>query len=120
MYVGMPVFGAFFIIGFFVAIKSESGAKAWRKLLISAAILSFSLPISGIIFTGGMMASQPAVSGEFSAAHTAGVAMGGALVSGFLGFIGFFLGVIFLVIGLLVGRDKQVIYVQAPPDEKKI
>lgn len=28
------------------------------------------------------------------------------------GFVGFFLGVIFLIVGLMIGRDKQVVVVE--------
>ncbi len=29
-----------------------------------------------------------------------------------MGFVGFFLGVVFLIIGFLVGRDKHIVYVE--------
>lgn len=59
------------------------------------------------MFTGSYVASQ-----THSGAAAAGAAIGGGLVSGALGFVGFLLGVVFLIIGLLVGRDKQIVYVQ--------
>jgi hypothetical protein len=34
------------------------------------------------------------------------------------GFLGFFLGVIFLVIGLLTGRDKEVVIIKEGASEK--
>lgn len=101
----------FWIVGFVLALSASTAGKAWRRLLISSAVLSFLLPISGLIFTGSHIASQTDTSG----AATAGAAIGGTLLSGALGFLGFFLSIVFLVIGLLVGRDKQVVYVQALP-----
>lgn len=114
-YIGLIVMGSLFVLGFFIAIKSNSGAKAWRKVLITSGIMSFMLPFSGIISTSLIMARH-ANQGPVLGAQAAGMALGGTFVSGVLGFIGFFLGVIFLVIDLLVGRDKQGVYIQVPPN----
>ena len=105
--------GAFFIVwavGIVIAVMAPSAGKAWRRLLLTSSVFSFLLPLSGLIFTGAVMASQTT-----GAAEAAGAAIGGGLVSGLLGFVGFFLGVVFLIIGLLVGRDKQVVYVERAP-----
>lgn len=74
-----------------------------------------------MIYTGSFMAKHVDSGAQYAGAQAAGAAIGGGLISGVMGFVGFFLGVVFLVIGLLVGRDKQVIYVQAPasPDEQR-
>ena len=114
---GAISFLAFWVVGIVVAIRSASAAKAWRKLLISSAVLSFLLPLSGLIYTGSFMTKHVDPNAQYAGAQAAGAAIGGGLISGFMGFVGFFLGAVFLVIGLLVGRDKQVVYVQAPPSE---
>lgn len=96
--------------------KAETVGKAWRKLMLSCSGLSFMLPLAAMIFTGQHL-SKISDAGA-GGAEMAGAAIGGGLVSGVMGFAGFFLGVVFLIIGLLVGRDKQVVYVQqgaAPP-----
>ncbi|MGF6128962.1 hypothetical protein QF019_004186 [Pseudomonas frederiksbergensis] len=108
------VFFVVWIIALVVAVYAPTSGKAWRRLLVTSGIASFMLPLSGIIFTGSHIATN--ISGAHSSAETAGAAIGGTLVSGFLGFVGFFLGVIFLIVGLLVGRDKQVVYIQSPPN----
>lgn len=110
---GAIVFFAAWVVSLVIAIYAPRPGKAWRRLLVMSGIAAFMLPLSGIIFTGSHLATN--LSGAHSGAEKAGAAIGGTLVSGFLGFVGFFLGVIFLVIGLLVGRDKQIVYVQAPP-----
>lgn len=110
---GAIVFFAAWVVALVIAIYAPSPGKAWRRLLVMSGIAAFMLPLSGIIFTGSHIATN--LAGAHSGAEKAGAAIGGTLVSGFLGFVGFFLGVIFLVIGLLVGRDKQIVYVQAPP-----
>lgn len=109
---GAITFLALWLLGIVMALRSETAAKAWRKLLITSAILSFLAPISGIIYTGSYMATQVDTTSEYAGAEAVGAAIGGGLVSGFMGFIGFFLGIVFLIVGLLVGRDKQVVYVE--------
>jgi hypothetical protein len=111
---GAISFFAFWVVGLVVAILSASASKAWRKLLLSSSVLSFLLPLSGPIYTGGFMAKHVDTNAQYAGAQAAGAAIGGGLISGFMGFVGFFLGVVFLIISLLVGRDKQVVYVQAP------
>ncbi len=105
-------------VGILIGVRASSASKAWRKLLIACAVLSFLLPISGLIYTGSFMANNVDLSAQHGGAAAAGAAIGGGLISGFMGFVGFFLGIVFLVIGLLVGRDKQIVYVQAPPDSR--
>jgi len=112
---GAISFLVFWVLGIVIAVRSTTAPKAWRKLLLSSAVLSFLLPLSGLIYTGSFMAKHVDPNAEYAAAQAAGAAIGGGLVSGFMGFVGFFLGAVFLVIGLLVGRDKQVVYIQAPP-----
>ena len=104
--------GAFFItwvVGVAVAVMAPSASKAWRRLLLASSVFSFLMPLSGMIYTGAYVANNTK-----GGAEAAGAAIGGGLVSGALGFIGFFLGVIFLIVGLLVGRDKQIVYVERP------
>ena len=116
---GAITFFVLWIVGIIVAVAAPSAAKAWRRLLITSGVLSFLLPLSAIVFTGSHVASNMLRGGEYAGAAASGAAIGGGLVSGFMGILGFFLGAVFLVIGLLVGRDKQVICVQAPPPASK-
>lgn len=108
---GVWAFFLFWGLGLVLAMTAPVAAKAWRRLLLTSAVLSFMLPLSGLVFTGSYLATQ-STSG---AAETAGAVIGGGLVSGALAFVGFFLGIVFLVVGLLVGRDKQIVYVQQAP-----
>lgn len=81
-----------------VALKSPRGAKAWRWLLVTSAALSFVVPLATLIST---------------TKETEGAAVAGGLIAtGFFGVVFFLLGLAFLVIGLLVGRDKQVIVIK--------
>ena len=116
---GVVAFFVLWLVGIVIAVKAPSTGKAWRWLLICDGVLSFLLPLSALIFTGTQVAGQLEKGGEYAGAAATGAAIGGTLVSGFMGFVGFFLGVVFLVIGLLVGRDKQIVYLQAPPPPAK-
>lgn len=113
---GAIAFIIFWVIGIAIALGAKCAAKAWRRLLLTSAVLSFLAPISAIIYTGSFMATHVDTTSEYAGAQAAGAAIGGGLISGFMGFVGFFLGVVFLIIGLLVGRDKQVVYVERLPE----
>lgn len=110
---GVVTFFLMWAAGFVIALMAPSAGKAWRRLLLTSSVMSFLLPLAGIIFTGSFMANMD-TSGPHAGAAAAGAAIGGGLVSGVLGFVGFFIGVVFLIIGLLVGRDKQVVYIERP------
>jgi hypothetical protein len=113
---GAIAFIALWVIGIIVALGAQGAAKAWRRLLLTSAVFSFLAPISGIIYTGSFMAKHVDGASKYAGAEAAGAAVGGGLISGLMGFVGFFLGVVLLIIGLLVGRDKQVIYVEKQPE----
>ena len=113
---GAFAFIVFWIVGMFVAAKVPSASKAWSRLLISSGLLSFLLSLAAIISTGTLVAKAIDKGGQY--AETAGVAIGGGLVSGFMGILGFFLGAVLLVIGFMVGRDKQIVYVQTGSPDK--
>lgn len=115
---GAIAFFVLWVAGIVIAVMAPSASKAWRRLLITAGILAFMLPLSAIVFTGSQVAGTIEKGGQHAAAAATGAMIGGGLVSGIMGILGFFLGAVFLVIGLLVGRDKQVVYVQGPPPGK--
>lgn len=106
---GVIVFLLAWGAGIAIAVMAPRAAKAWRRLLLTSAVLSLLLPLAGIVFTGSFMVNHTK-----GGAEAAGAAIGGGLVSGVLGFVGFFMAVVFLIIGLLVGRDKQVVVVHVP------
>ncbi len=85
----------FWVLAFGLVITAARAAKAWRRLLLVAAVLFFSLPLSAVIFAGARNMKTLLVSDTLSLTDAA--------------IIGFFLGTIFLIIGLLVGHDRQVL-----------
>lgn len=95
-------------VGCFVA---KSGGKAWRYMMLACCLASFALPLASFIFSGAAVAEAS----DAGAASATGAAIGGGILTAISGFVGFFLGIIFLIIGLLVGRDPQVVVVQADP-----
>ncbi len=92
------------IIGFVIAFKAERPAKAWRRLLISSAIITFLIPIAGFINS----TIQVVNSDGTDSAEVIGMFVGGGLALGFFAVLSFFLGGVLLIVGLLVGRDKKV------------
>jgi len=109
--IGAISFLIFFGIAILISISSENGAKAWRRILITSSIISFLLPISAIIYSFSFMATKIDRSDEFAGAQAVGAAIGGSLVTGLYSIFGFFLGVVFLIIGLLIGREKTIVYI---------
>lgn len=101
--------------GLYVAIKSSSTALAWRELLLTAAILSFLLPVSGMLYTGSFMATKLNLATDTYGAQTAGAMIGGGFITALLGFAGFFLGVALLVTGLLLSRNSKEVFSETSP-----
>lgn len=78
--------------GITVAIKAPSIAKSWRRIFIILGVMSLTMPIA--------------------AASAPGVVHAGAVMAG-TGIVSFFPGALFLIIGLLIGRDgpREVIVI---------
>lgn len=109
---GAIAFFVFWAIALVLAVTASRAGKSWRRLLLTSSVLSFALPLSSFIFTGQQVTQAAEAGGDYAGAAAAGAMIGGGLITAAAGFLGFFLGVIFLIIGLLVGRDKQVIIVK--------
>jgi len=107
---------AFGIVWLLVAVLSftaKTGGKAWRRALLLSAVLAFLLPLASFLFAG-VSVSEVAINADIenSAAAAAGAVIGGGIMTMISGFLGFFMGVVFLVIGFSVGKDKEVIIVR--------
>lgn len=98
------VFFGLWATGIIIGLRAGWAAQAWRRLLIPCGCLCFALPIFGMILAGRM--ANHVTSGPPTMDGAAMLAAGGVGVV-VLGCFGFFLGIIFLVVGLLVGRDKH-------------
>lgn len=94
------------VTGIVMAVRSERAGKAWKKLLMTSGILLFLYPIAGIIFSIGYMFME-APTAEDQAYQVAGGFIGGGAITITLAIIGFFLGAIFMIIGIQVGKDKR-------------
>ena len=116
--IGAVAFIVFWIFGLVLALSASRAGKAWRRILVTSAILSFAMPLSSFIFTGVQVTQAATQGGEYAGAATAGAALGGGLITAISGFLGFFIGIIFLVVGLLTGRDKDVVVIKEGGDEK--
>ena len=115
---GAMAFFVFWVVAVVMALTAPRAGKAWRRLLITSGLLSFAMPISSLIFSGAQVADAASQGGEYASAAVAGAALAGGMVTAITGFVGFFLGVIFLVIGLLVGTDKQIVIIKEGESEE--
>lgn len=106
----VPVFLGVWIASLVWSLYASRAAKAWRRMLITSGILSFLFPISVFVFSSVSAASK--ASAGASDLEVGGNFLGGMFATGIASFLGVLMGIVFLVIGLLVGRDKQVVYVQ--------
>lgn len=88
--------------GAVIAFLAPTAGKAWRYLLICCALLALAMPLSSMIFAGNHFVESSAQ----GAGAAAGSAIGGGLAAAMTGVVGFFLAAIFLIIGLLVGKDR--------------
>ncbi len=95
---GAMAFFIFWVVALVIALTAPRAGKAWRRLLIISGLVAFSLPICSLIFAGPTVAE-------------ATIGIGG------LFFLGVIFGVIFLVTGLLIGRDKQVVIIKESKTE---
>ncbi|MFT4808051.1 MAG: hypothetical protein ACI9LX_001376 [Paraglaciecola sp.] len=96
-------FYGIWVLFFVLAFRAEHLSRVWRKVWIFSAFLCFLMPISSLIFAGGLANAS-------SGAGVIGLgAMLGVAGSAFIGSIIIALfGIVFLVIGLLTGRKKNL------------
>lgn len=80
---------------------AATAGKAWRRLLLSCAIFALMIPLSTFVMSSAQVSGM---GGE----GAAGAAIGGGVVTAMTGFVSIFLAAIFLIIGLLVGKDRPV------------
>lgn len=103
--IGGISFLVLWVAGIVIAVKSERAGKAWKRLLMTSGIFFLLYPIAGIIFSiGYMFMDAPTV--EDQAYQVAGGFIGGGAITIALSIIGLFLGAVFLIIGIQVGKDK--------------
>jgi hypothetical protein len=96
-----------------IALLSRSSRTAWGRLCLFNGLASLALPLAGIAFTailGYHSVQNVPLQGASTSAAQAGTAIGvglaGTAVSATLGFIGFFLGAIFLVLAYFLLRAR--------------
>jgi hypothetical protein len=111
---GSIAFLVLWLIGILIALMAKSTAKAWRRLLIVSAFFSFCLPIAGLFYTSAGITGIIEKGGESIETSIAGATILGTILSAIMGIIGFSLGAFFLLIGLLVGRNKHIEISDAP------
>ncbi|MGY4876511.1 hypothetical protein ACLUEY_01340 [Vreelandella aquamarina] len=96
---------ALWAIAIVIVWLAPSASKAWRRLLICSAIFCLIIPISTFIMSAVIGSEVAAGGGENAGAAAAGAMLGGGFATLITGFVSFFLAAIFLIVGLLTGRD---------------
>lgn len=102
------VFWLFWAIAISIVWLAATPAKAWRRLLLMCGLLCLMLPISTFLMTGVLSAEVAQQGGNHAAGATAGTIIGGGIATVLTGVISFFMAAIFLISGLLIGKDKPV------------
>lgn len=99
------------IVGARFSSRCASTAKSWRKMLIASGVTILLLPV--LSFLSWMIGI-----GQSAGTHgAAGEAVAGFVAFGLVSFVSLILGGIVLLIGLLVGRDQKVIYIERSPNQ---
>lgn len=112
---GSEVFWLFIMVpvGILLALFAPTIRRAFGRgfLLLGACVLS--LPLTMMVFTGRIVGE---VAGD-SAAGAVGAGLGAAMMSGVAGFVGFFLGGILIITGLVLslGGRREVVIVERMP-----
>lgn len=101
------------IIGALLGVFAPTIRRAFGRgfLLLGASI--FALPLSTLLLSGRVTSDMAAQSGN-DAATLAGAGIAATMMTGAAAFIGFFLGAIFLIIGLVLvlGGRREVVIVE--------
>ncbi len=91
-----------------IVLFAPTARIAWGRLFLLNGLVSLALPLSGIV-SSALLGHQILRHVEGSREAETGVAMGaglgGMMVSGMLGIVGFFLGAIFLVLAFVALRN---------------
>ena len=93
----VSIFMIIWALSIFYSYKAETAGVVWRFLLLTSSVLCFLMPLASFIWSGHQVAST----------ESAGAIIGGGLITMISTFFGFFLGIVFLIIGLLVGKKKS-------------
>jgi hypothetical protein len=88
-----------------VIVFAPTSRIAWGRLcLLNGLVSSLGLPLAGVIFSV-LLRQQLAVSGAAKTGAKIRTGLGNMIESGMLGFVGFFLGAIFLVLAFVILRN---------------
>jgi hypothetical protein len=92
-----------------VTVFAPTGRIAWGRLCLLNGLASLGLSLAGIIVAMPLRhhASQLAVSYSAETGVKIGSGLGGTIVSGMLGFMGFFSGAIFLLLAFAILRNAR-------------
>ena len=96
----------FFGVGLAIALLTKSVATAWRRIFLLSALLCFALTSSFLISSGVVAVASEHELLKMFASHMDDRNGAFAAISGSVGFV---LGIVFLTVGLLVGRKAVAV-----------
>jgi hypothetical protein len=107
----LAIFAAYWLVVVAVAIAAPTSRTAWGRLFLLDGIASLALPLQGLIFSsiiGAAVVSE--AKGKGGVAAAAAIGPMGDLLTGPLGFIGFFLGLVLIVCAYLTLHGARARY----------
>ena len=93
-----------------LAVTAKRAKRAWGRGFLVCALMSFALPLAGLVFSGivgtkVIEQADPETGARAGAAIGAG--LGGMMVTGTLAFMGFFAGLIFAILAFFLLRNDS-------------
>ena len=99
-------------IGALLGVFAPTIRRAFGRGFLLAGVAVLALPLSAMLLSGRVLSEMsPELQGN--SAKMAGAGIGAALMTGAAGFVGFFLGAILIIVGLVIalGGRRQVVMV---------
>lgn len=97
-----------FAAALILAVTARTGKRAWGRGMVLNGLLCFTAPIAGFVFS--VVTTTGAIGEASPGAETVGTVIGaglaGGVVTGILGFLGFFAALIFLIPSYFLLRDR--------------
>jgi len=105
-----------FVLMLVLAMRAERGRYAWGRGFLICGLLCFALPIASIVYSGilGAQSITSSANDAQRAGAALGTVIGGGLLATVSGVLGFFLGLIFLIVSYFLLRAPRVSIGPAP------
>ncbi len=106
------IFFALWSFAFLVSLLTSSGGKAWRFNWILSSVLCVLFPISGLMFSSAESVGAQKIDPEILQ-----LVIDRMLEFPYSGSVGIFLGILFLIFGLIAGKENTGMYMVRPDQQ---